>query len=73
MYFDFTGKGTNKLEGLNYIKERTGIDRCIGFGSNLNDYQLLMACDLSAVPTNASRRLLDLLDSQDKQYVRGQG
>ena len=52
-YLELYGEGASKGAAVNYLKEKYGFRKVVGFGDNLNDLLLFEACDIKVATDNA--------------------
>ena len=52
-YLEIHSEHASKQNGVNFLRERYGFDRVIGFGDNLNDLPMFAACDVKVAVANA--------------------
>lgn len=56
-YLEISSSHASKYNAVNYIRNKYGFDRIIGFGDNLNDLPLFRACDESYAVENAKEEV----------------
>jgi len=59
-YLEIFHKNASKKNAANYLKQKYGFDRLIGFGDNINDMPLFEACDESYAVENARAELKNI-------------
>jgi len=52
-YLEIFSETASKLNGVKFLRERSGFDEIYGFGDNLNDLPLFEACDVRLAVENA--------------------
>lgn len=68
-------EGVSKAHGIEMLRERTGAERVVAFGDNLNDIPMLQAADVAVAVENAHPQVKEVADiiigpSRDNSVAR---